>query len=57
MEWSLEMNRDEFYEALVADFVALIGESDDVISNTANLSSLIFTRLRAQYGNGFKYLS
>ena len=45
------MNRSEFYKALVADFVALVGDSSDVISNTANLSSLLFTRLRAEYGN------
>ncbi|CBY13678.1 unnamed protein product [Oikopleura dioica] len=44
------MNRSEFYKALVADFVALVGDSSDVISNTANLSSLLFTRLRAEYG-------
>jgi L-methionine (R)-S-oxide reductase len=49
-----KMNRGEFYKALVADFVALVGDTDDVISNTANLSSLLFTRLRAEYGNRFK---
>ncbi|CBY16434.1 unnamed protein product [Oikopleura dioica] len=53
------MNRSEFYKALVADFVALVGDSSDVISNTANLSSLLFTRLRADATNwaGFYFRS
>merc|ERR1712227_184122 len=44
------MDREIFYKNLLADVEALISGCDCPISNCANISALLYNRLRSEYG-------
>ena len=47
---SVIMERGKFYEKLLIDIASLIEDCDCPISNCANISSLLYNRLRGEYG-------